>query len=248
MIIIKRINILLVGLFITLPGLAQQKDLEPFRYSGQRINLQENTFKCTHIGKWQGVTNEGYQGMDIWGDYIVSCQNTGIATIYKTDGKTLTKLANSFHLASYNQNNHANVASFSNTFYDPSDPLPLLYVSQCQRKSINGHKDVLYVERIGKDLTSSSLVQTIYFKDIHHRYGYALQWVIDRDNGYLYGYGNTVDNDNPLNRHRIVKFRIPALDESTDGIVTLTDDDLLENYLIEDTYALPFNPVGQGLF
>jgi len=232
---------------MTLSMAAQENKGDSYTYSGEKVSLQDNVFKSTHLGKWQGVEKQGYQGMDIWGNLIVSCQNTGVATIYETNGKTLTKLGESFHLGSYHTDNHANVACFSTSFLEPSDPLPLLYISQCQRKSINGRKDVLYVERIAKDLKSSSLVQTIYFKDVHHLFGYALQWVIDRDNGFLYGYGNTIDNENPQNRHRIVRFRLPRIDESTDGLVTLTDDDVLENYLIEDTYANPFNPIGQGL-
>jgi hypothetical protein len=232
---------------LTLSMVAQDNKGDMYTYSGEKVSLQDNVFKCRHLGKWQGVEKEGYQGMDIWGNVIVSCQNTGIATIYQTDGKILTKIGESFHLGSYHESNHANVVSFSTSFLEASDPLPLLYVSQCQRKSINGRKDVIYVERIAKDFKSSSLIQTIYFKDVHHLFGYALQWVIDRDNGFLYGYGNTIDNENPQNRHRIVRFRLPTLDESTDGVVTLTDDDLLENYLIEDTYAKPFNPIGQGL-
>ncbi len=103
-----------------------------------------------------------------------------------------------------------------------------------------------FVERVANDLKSSELVQTIYFKDTDHLFGYALQWVIDPDNNYLYGYGNTVDNTNALNRHHIVKFRIPKLNESTDGLVTLTKDDLLENYLIEDTYQTHFNPIARA--
>lgn len=232
---------------LPLMGMAQGKSSEAV-YAGPKVNLSENTLIATHIAKLQGVSGEGYQGMDIWGDYVVSLQNTGWATIYETDGKKLTKLVEPFKLASYNKNNHCNVACFSRLFYDKDDKFPLMYVSQCQHGTINGRKDVIYVERIHNDLKSSELIQTIYFKDTSHLFGYALQWVIDVDNNFLYGYGNTVDNSNPLNRHRIVKFRLPSLDEATDGLVVLTNDDLLENYLLEDTYAAPFNPIGQGLF
>lgn len=241
----KFVFILVLLCAISAKGQSSSSD---FVYTGAEVCLAEHTFSCRHLGKLQGVEKQSYQGMDIWKDYIVSCQNTGYVTIYKTDGNAFSKEGKSFKLASFHQNNHCNVVSFSRTFYDKKDVFPLLYVSQCQRGRINGRKDVIYVERIANDLKSSELVQTIYFKDVHQLFGYALQWVVDTDRNYLYGYGNTVDNTNPLNRHRIVKFRIPALDESTDGLVTLTEDDLLENYLIEDTYAAPFNPIGQGLF
>ncbi|MBQ8098043.1 MAG: hypothetical protein IJ244_00785 [Bacteroidaceae bacterium] len=241
-------NIILVALTASLPLLAHGQKAKEFTYSGTKINLSESTFKCKHLGKLQGQPKEGYQGMDIWGDYVVSCQNTGYMTLYQTDGDKLTRLGEPFKMASFNKNNHCNVVSFSRTFYDKDDRFPLLYVSQCQRGTINGRKDVIYVERIGNDLKHTELIQTIYFRDVKHLFGYALQWVIDVDNNYLYGYGNTVDNSNPLNKHRIVKFRLPDLSEATDGLITLTNEDLLENYLLEETYAAPFMPIGQGLF
>ncbi len=227
---------------------AQSAASGQYTYAGASVNLTEHAFRCDHLLKLQGVEGEGYQGMDIWGDRIFSCQNSGWLTVYKIDGEKVTRECKPFRLACYDKVNHANVASFGRVFYGKDDPFPLLYISQCNRKPTNGRKDVLYVERVSGDLKSSELVQTIHFKDTDRLFGYALQWVIDADNNYLYGYGNTVDNTNALNRHRIVKFRIPGLDESTDGVVTLTKDDILENYLIEDTFQSPFNPVGQGLF
>ena len=240
---------LLASVLLPFSLMAQPAVSGQYTYTGAQVNLTERAFKCEHVLKFQGAEKEGYQGMDIWGDYVFSCQNSGWLTVYKIGDKgKITRECEPFKLASYNKVNHANVASFSRTFFNKEDRFPLLYISQCNRNPINGRKDVLYVERIANDLKSSELVQTICFKDVRHLYGYALQWVIDNDNNFLYGYGNTVDNTNPLNRHRIVKFRLPELNEATDGIVTLTDDDLLENYLIEDTYQAPFNPIGQGLF
>ena len=240
---------LLASLLVPASLMAQPAVSGQYIYTGAPVNLTEHTFKCEHVLKFQGTEKEAYQGMDIWGDYIFSCQNSGWLTVYKIGEKgKITRECKPFKLASYNKVNHANVASFGTTFFDKEDRFPLLYVSQCNKNPINGRKDVLYVERVANDLKSSELVQTIYFKDSRHLFGYALQWVIDTDNNFLYGYGNTVDNSNPLNRHRIVKFRLPKLNESTDGLVVLTDDDLLENYLIEDTYSAHFNPIGQGLF
>ena len=36
----------------------------------------------SYFGDLQGVKGKAYQGMDINGDYMVSCQHTGITTIY----------------------------------------------------------------------------------------------------------------------------------------------------------------------
>ena len=94
-------------------------------------------------------------------------------------------------------------------------------------------------------MQSSELVQTIYYDDVNKDFGYALQWVVDRKNGFLYGYGNTINNNDPANRHRIIKFRLPKL---SDGVfVTLHPEEALENYTIEEVSDFKFNPIGQGL-
>ena len=151
-----------------------------------------------------------------------------------------------FKLASFNEVNHANVASFGVEKVKGSDPLPVLYVSQCHKEPYEGRKDVLFVERIAGDMQSSTLVQTLYYEDISKDFGYALQWVIDLPNRLLYGYGNTVNNSDPSNRHRVIKFRLPSLSEGS--FVILKPEDALENYLIEEVSDFRFNPVGQGLY
>lgn len=201
-----------------------------------------------YLGPLQGMTPKqsgySYQGMDIYGNYMVSCQNQGIATIYKLSKERFTKVGQ-FKLATFHEANHANVASFGVEKFKGSDPLPLIYVSQCHKNLYKDRKDLLFVERIAPDLQSSTLVQTIYYEDVNKDFGYALQWVVDRKNKMLYGYGNTIDNSDPKNRHRIIKFSLPKL--SAGAEVTLRPEDALENYLIEDVSAFHFNPVGQGL-
>lgn len=216
-------------------------------YTGDKISLQQNTLKVKYLGPLQGKEKQAYQGMDIYGNYLLSLQNTGIATIYNFNGKKATMLSQ-FNLASYHKYNHCNVASFGVERYDASDPMPVVYISQCQKHKINDLKDVAYVERINPDLKSSTLIQTINYDDVNHNFGYALQWVVDTQNNLLYGYGNTIDNSNPANKHRVAKFRLPSIKDGVNGVVTLTDKDLLETYLLEDYYNSPFMPVGQGLF
>lgn len=215
-------------------------------YSGEKIGLSDNGYASRFLGRLQGRKEKGYayQGMDIYGNRLVSLQNQGFATVYDFDGKRFRRLS-SFDLASKNALNHANVASFGIEKAQEGDPMPVLYVSQCNKKTLNGMKDVAYVERIAPDLGSSELVQTINFRDDGHLFGYALQWVVDMDGGFLYGYGNTINNSDPANRHRIIKFRLPKLSEGS--YVELTDKDILETYLIEDYDNRGLNPVGQGL-
>ncbi len=210
--------------------------------SGNRTEVE---FLGPLQGENSGQPGFAYQGMDIFGDYMVSCQNQGIATVYRLSGDAFEPQGQ-FHLASFHEFNHANVASFGVEKFSPEDPLPVLYVSQCHQKTVDGRKDVLYAERIAPDFSGSSLVQTIFYDDVNKDFGYALQWVIDREKNMLYGYGNTVSNSDPFNRHRIIKFRLPALSEGP--LVALKSEDALENYLIEDVSGFRFNPIGQGLY
>ncbi len=197
-------------------------------------------------GENSGERGYAYQGMDIHGNYMLSCQNQGIASIYRIKNNGKYPLLSQFHLASFHKHNHANVVSFGVEKALESDPLPVACISQCHKKPIDGKKDLLYVERILPDFSGSELVQTIFYDDVNQDFGYALQWVVDPEEKMLYGYGNTINNDDPDNRHRIIKFRLPRL---ADGpFVTLKPEDALENYLIEEVSAFRFNPVGQGLY
>ena len=201
-----------------------------------------------HLGPMQGKNHKqkghSYQGMDLWGDYVFSCQNQGIGTIYKLSKDSFEKVSQ-FDLASFDRSNHANVASFGVEKVEASDPFPVVYVSHCHKRLINDRKDMCFVERINPDMKSSELVQTIFYDDVNNDFGYALQWVIDRKNGFLYGYGNTINNTDTANCHRVIKFRLPKLSDGE--FVTLRPEDALENYTIEEVSGFKFNPVGQGL-
>lgn len=200
------------------------------------------------LGEMRGMNHKqkgyGYQGMDVWKDYVVSCQNQGVATVYAL-GEDAFETLGQFKLASTHPDNHANVASFGTEKVHKGDPLPVIYVSQAHRVPVNGYKDILYVERISPDFSSSELVQSIYYDDTGKDFGYALQWVVDRKHGYLYGYGNTINNTDPANRHRIIKFRLPRLSDGE--FITLRPEDALENYTVEEVSGFSYNPIGQGL-
>ena len=226
---------------------------DPEQFELEDIVLKDNDLSCERsgvvfMGPMKGV-NPGrkgysYQGMDISGRYMVSCQDRGVATLYRLSGDKFERKGQ-FHLASFHEYNHSNVVSFGVEKAEKSDPMPVAYISHCHRKPIDGKKDLLFVERIAPDFGSSELVQTIFYDDVNYDFGYALQWVVDKKNRMLYGYGNTVNNSDPANRHRVIKFRLPALSDGS--FVTLKPEDALENYLIEDVSGFRFNPVGQGL-
>lgn len=195
------------------------------------------------IANLQGVPKQGYQGLAIYGDYVVSLQNTGQATIYRLCDDSLQRLRQ-FPLASQAAENHANVAFFGTERYDAKDEFPLLYISQCARQRYKGMKDVCFVERIS--LTEPpQLVQTIILDDTEGLFGYALQWIIDRKHNHLIGYGNTVENMGAGNRWRTMIFPMPHLSEGS--IVHLRPSDALDNYCIQDLDSrFPSNHIGQG--
>ncbi len=217
-------------------------------YSGPQVKLTANQYTCELLGKLQGAPNLSYQGMDCWGDYIISLQNNGVATTYNYNGTSLNKIG-TFQLGSYSDKNHANVACFGNQFFAKDDKMPLLFVSQAYNETISGQKDILSVERIANNLKSSTLVAKIQFKDVNHLFGYALQWAVDCENNFLYGFGNTISNLDDNNKHRVVKFKIPQISAKGKKMQTiiLTEKDMLENYLLEDYFTNYHHQIGQGL-
>ena len=195
------------------------------------------------IADLQGVQKQSYQGMAIYGDYLVSLQNTGQATIYRFQNDKLQPVRQ-FPLASHTAENHANVAFFGTERYHKSDQFPLLYVSQCSKQLYRGMKDVCFVERIS--LTGEpQLVQTIVLDDPDGLFGYALQWMIDAKHNRLIGYGNTIENMGNGNRWRTMVFPMPKLSDGP--IVHLNPRNALDNYCIQDLDPrFPSNHIGQG--
>lgn len=235
-----------------------------FYYSGPQLSIAKNQFTCVSVGKLDGTADLNYHGMDCWNEYIVSLQNEGMATTYKYDGMTVAKIG-TFKLGSYGDKNTAKVASFSNQFFSREDKIPLLFVSQSHNEAVGGQKDVIFVERISTNMKSAKLVAKIQFKEANKLFGNTLQWVVDKENKFLYGFGNTIDDSNASNKHRLVKFKLPTISVKAKGknipIINLSEKNLLENYLIEDycpmfksmashglmvKYGLLYMPVGKG--
>ena len=218
-------------------------------------SVREVTFTTERIeklGEFEGFPKQSFQGMSIYGDYLVSLQNTGLATIYRLteSGKVppaperSKERIHQFLLASHHKVNHANVADFGIERVAKDDVFPVLYVSQCSRDRYEGLKDVCFVERIRLD-GDPQLVQTIVLDDPYGLFGYALQWVIDHRRKLLIGYGNTKENLAEGNRWRMMTFRLPRLDEG--AVVHLRPEDALDNYCIQDLdNRYPSQQIGQG--
>lgn len=230
----RRIILTTAALLIAAVSLAQNKGFVS-------VPLSTDSFSNRHITRFEKAN---YQGMDCWKNYVVSLQHTGIATVWKYDGKDGLEKLGAFNLATHDEVNHSNVCSVGVEKFDKADPMPVIYVSQCHKKPYQGRKDVLFVERVKPGFQGSELVQTIHFDDVDGLFGYALQWVVDRRNKVLYGFGNTTkDKDVEGNRHRIIKFRLPKISE---GDVVFGKEDILETYTVEE-YGLKYATIGQGL-
>ena len=201
------------------------------------------TERIEKVGNLDGFPKQGFQGMSVYGDYLVSLQNTGLATLYRLLDSGLERLRQ-FPLASCHEANHANVADFGVERAVKDDILPVLYVSQCSRQRYEGLKDVCFVERIQLD-AEPQLVQTIVLDDSEGLFGYALQRVIDHRRKLLVGYGNTKENLAEGNRWRMMTFRLPRLREG--AVVHLRPEDALDNYCIQDLDdRFPSQQIGQG--
>ena len=201
-----------------------------------------NKAQLTRIATFQSDSARAYQGMAIYGNYLVSVQNKGIATIYQLP--EMKKVSPTFPLGSFADYNHANVAAFGVEKYKKKDPMPVLYVSQAYKKPVNGKKDLCYVERLNLD-GSSETVQTIMLDDETHLYGYALQWTVDAKNRRLIGFGNTQNNNAPDNELRIIIFPLPKLSEGKE--VHLKASDAIDCYTLQQfDPRYPHQVVGQG--
>lgn len=184
--------------------------------------------------------NETFQGFAIHKNYMIGLNNTGHASLYRLqDDGSFTKL-NSFNLGSHSKHNHANVADFGVEYYAKGDAMPVLYVSQCQK----GTLDTCYVERISPE-GKAELVQSIVFEAHDKYYGYAVQWVVDKKKKLLIGFGNTIQNYDPKNQLRITVFKLPKLKDGK--AVVLKEADIIETYVIQDyDKTFPNVQVGQG--
>lgn len=222
---------------------AQSEDhAETVAYDGSRISLSQNYFSCRRLASLRGVKGNSYQGMDIWNHQVVSLQNRGFITLYSLSDNDELIRTKQFRLSTADPTNHANVASFGTKFFQEGDPMPLLYVTRCHKAFLNGMDKLCFVERVLPEKDTTELVQTIWLRDKDHAlYGVSTQFVVDRQQGYLYAYGNTIGNREKKNKHRIMKFRLPAISEGS--LVVLTAADALENYLMEDYCSTPITPM-----
>lgn len=234
----------LILAFAMMPLLAMGQ--QSANYDGPRVCLKNHTVKATKLFDMEKAWGMAFQGMDIWGNTLVSLSHTGLATLYDFNGKTGTKKG-TFQLGSYGPTNHANVASFGNNWAQKGDPLPLLYVSRCSGALLNGMDKLFFGERIDPVGMKSELVQQIWLNDYRKRFGGYALGCIDRQQNMLYLYAETKGRNKPnTNRHWVLKFPMPEYRGPQDSLVILTEDDAIDRYYMEDSYNFLHQPVTQG--
>ena len=156
------------------------------------------------------------QGADTYKQYLFQFQHSNSKVfIYDIEEKRQIGIVTLKAVSS----NHCNTVSFSNIFYEKTDPFPLLYVSGSQTGTYNH----VQVYRILRDTLNFSLkkIQEISLPVATQTNN--LYWtgaVIDKTNNYMYIYANS-------NGAQIAKFNIPDIEKPN---ITLTDDDILEHF------------------
>ena len=145
-----------------------------YNYEGENINLQfKHGYDKTDLYNTRLITSSS-QGIDIYNNqYLVQLYNGG--TIQLINYATGVEISNITGV----DFKHGDTCQFSNTFYDPSDLLPLLYVTSDTTPSI------VYVVRI-QDTTTASIVKS-YLLDSGA--GYYAGHCFDFDNNLIYCFG-----------------------------------------------------------
>ena len=176
--------------------------------------------QCSYAQRFPSVIgeykNQGAQGMAIYGTTAYILYNTGYCRMYNLRKKE--PLA-AFKLASANNNNHSNCASFG---MEKIEGKPLIYVSECKKPFR------CFVEYV-KD-SSSVLIQIIQLK----RKGVdsvAHDWVVDRKTKSLYTVARRSYKSNDTTytcAHRINRYRLPSIEEGDK--IYLTDRDMIDSY------------------
>ena len=200
-------------------------------YYGERISLSEYGFGVARY-KYSyellgnvGITS-GLQGGAVYGDYLLQF-HVGLDKVVffnlltKTVVQTITQTAIS--------NFHAGSGGFSKTFYDASDPFPLLYIAGMEQK-------VIYVYRITG--TAGSFVMT-KIQTITLTTPYFLPNIaIDNEHGRIVVFAYTKSSWSDSVNNDSMFFTFPIPDHSTD--VTVSE--------FENVHKRPFIYAQQGAF
>ena len=160
------------------------------------------------------------QGMAINGNIMYRLHSSGICKTYDISDIDNPVPLHIFHLGSYMWSNHCNTAQFYK-----EDDNTFLYIAGSNKKC--------FVEIIDGD--SSKLIQTISFSTDSYTMDFN---IICGDDGYLWAFGGMT----PSGTLNLLKLRKPKFNV---GDVTLTDNDVLESFVLETDYNY-YSKIWQG--
>ena len=174
------------------------------------------------------------QGMEMYGKYILSCEDGGHVNVYNYRKADPVPIAQ-FDLASSRKDNHANNAEFG-VEKARGGSFPLLYISN--GKVGSDIEWICFVESVSKrwGKWKSTLVQKIILDgcDGWEGNGYtaifgAPSWLVDRERGFLWVF-SAIKRTTPQvtkvfseNLYVATKFRIPKLSEGPEVHLGLAD-------------------------
>lgn len=210
---------------------------QTYNYEGINLNLQYKHGYTYEASTPLAQEYRGIQGFTIYGDYVFQFYASGSGVLRIFDKATGTLVAE--HTTGlYSQ--HGGTCAFSNTFVDPNDDFPLLYVSTQYSNADGGQ---IHVYRI-QDVNTVSFYKAYHFDP--SVVGYWANACYDFETGLCYSFGYTKNSysdmsDNP------VKVAVIDLTKETHVQGNVYTLDVIDNYEIPYVYVIQSCKFKNGL-
>ncbi len=163
------------------------------------------------------------QGTDCYKNFVCQfCAEHSSLYIFDIEKK---ELVTTVTLPALGSAYHCNNVDFSSTFYDETDPFPLLYSSHQGRDARCVLVDRIYYD--GDDYKVETIQRIDIPFEIDLPLGYSPDVILDKDNNYLYVYAG---NTRTITDFYIYKFRLPHWKKEN---VKLKGRDLLSSWVIK---------------
>lgn len=187
---------------------------------------------CTRLTESIATPGIGAQGGAGFGEYYVQTITGGTHFyLYDLDSQELiADIPFEGDGGSYKNNN----ANFGTEYYDPSDPMPLLYVSSAYDYRIIAFR--IYQD---EGIWTIEAVQVIEYPTINNNAGfYSCNVLLDNDNGYMYLTPlSKIYSDVNGNVQMFYKFEMPLLSDG--DVVSLELSDAVETFSTDDYIFAP---------
>lgn len=208
-----------------------------YNYNGINLDMQYKHGYTYESSTPLAAEYRSIQGFTIYGSYIFQFYSSGSGVLRIFD-KSTGALVAEHSSGLYSQ--HGGTCAFSNTFVDPNDDFPLLYVSTQYSNADGGQ---IHVYRI-QDVNTVSLYRAYHFDP--SIVGYWGNACYDFETGIAYSFGYTKDSysdmsDNPL--------KVTVLDLNKETLVqgSIYTLDVIDNYEIPYVYVIQSCKFKNGL-